>query len=297
MKLAERVLSRQELLSRVQSLPPLPQAVLELEAALRCDTAQTSRIVSAVACDQALSLTALRLANSSFYGVSGRVVSLRGAVQVLGLQTLSAVLTTAAILRSFSRPWCPGYDFDAGWRHALCTALCARLLAEATGQDAEAAYTAGLLHDVGRLVLAIHQPQALGEAIAQAAAHDDHAGAHEQALLGVDHATVGAMVAEHWRLSPAVVQAVRHHHDLPAQGSHPLCELLHVADNIAHALDLAHDSHDIVPPLSLAAWGRVAPPAERLQSLLAEVEARMQGVELDLFAAAAPDAAPHGALR
>ena len=276
-------LSRDALLSSIRALPSLPQAVLELNAALQSDDAPVDRIVNAVASDQALTLTALRIANSSFYGVSRRVVSLRDAVQVLGLHTLAAAVNTAAVMRCIGRPDCPGFDFDDCWRHAIATALCTRTLAQARGLDADAAYTAGLLHDIGRLVLAMHFAQPYSALLTQASLQDITPRTLEPEWLGMDHAEVGGLVAEHWHLAPVIVQAIGQHHEPPADGACSLLDLLHVADNITHALDLSQTANEMVPPISLDAWGRVDLQGPRLTTLFEQVETRMQGWSLGLL--------------
>ena len=273
-----------ELRARLKTLPALPSAVLELSEALRGDDVPTDRIVRAIGGDPALTLSALRLANSSFYGVSDRVVTLRDAVQILGLHMLSSAVMTAAVMAVFDRKACPAFDFDASWRHAIATALCAQMLAQSRGIDGCTAYTAGLLHDIGRLALATHFPQQHAVAIEWAAEHDASPIEAERAVLGLDHAQVGAMIATHWRLAPNVIEAIGHHHDIgpecpegAAQNStHALLDVLHLADNITHALDLSREPDEMVPALSIAAWERVRPTGEELQQVFARIEARVQ---------------------
>lgn len=276
------LVTRRSLLASIRALPSLPEAVLELNAALQSDEAPVERIVNAVASDQALMLTALRIANSSFYGVSRRVVSLRDAVQVLGLHTLAAAVNTAAVMRCIGRPDCPGFEFDANWRHAIATALCTRTLAQQHGLDADAAYTAGLLHDIGGLVLAMHFAPPYSALLQQAAAQDVCPSTLEVDQLGMGHAEVGALVAEHWHLAPSIVQAIGLHHAPPSDGPCSLPDLLHVADNIVHALDLSHTPEERVPALSLDAWSRADLHGAPLARLFAQVESRMQGMALDM---------------
>lgn len=270
------LLSADQLRARVKSLAPLPQAVHDLTTVLRRGDVSSDEIVRIMNRDAALTMTALRLANSPFYGASGRVVTLRDAVQVLGLQTLASAVLTSAVMASFDRRACPDFDFGACWRHALGTALCAQMLAQPRGLDAAEAYTAGLLHDIGRLALATHFPQALNAVTVLAASQDLPADEAERAVLGLDHAQVGAMVAAHWRLAPAVVNAIETHHRVVAGPHQPLLDVLHVADNIVHALDLSGEPDDMVPPLCLGCWERVGAGNAELLTLFARLEARMQ---------------------
>jgi putative nucleotidyltransferase with HDIG domain len=268
-----------QVLQRVRSLPTLPAIVLALEQAVRDDAAPVARILGLIGSDAALTATALRLANSSFFRVSGRVVSLRDAVQILGLRAVSSAVTTAAVMNSFGPTACPGFDARSHWRHSLAVALGAQRLAERRGIDPCTAYTSGLLHDLGTLALAVFFPQAWAATRAPGttgtAGHGLPLEAERQ-RLGIDHAQVGGMVARHWRLAPAVAEAIALHHEPPPGGS-PLPDVVHLADNIAHALDLDSGSGDeLVPPLAPGVWERLVPGADELQQLFAHIESRVE---------------------
>lgn len=276
-------LSPDEVRSRVRHLPGLPTVVLELDRALRSEEGSSDGIVRLIGRDAGLTAMALKLANSSFYGASGRVQSLRDAVQILGLRTLSTAVMTAAVMARLDPAGCPGYDGEAAWRHALGTALCAQRLADARGVDACAAYTTGLLLDVGMLALATTFPEPYAAVLAWGARHDVPPLDAERELLGVDHAEVGGMLAEHWRFPPAITHAIHRHHAVPDGQGDPLLDVVHVADNIAHALDLSRLAGAMVPPLSLAAWRRVQPPEEELRAVFEHVEDRLAHLDPSLF--------------
>lgn len=272
------LLSADEVAAQVKRLPPLPRAVHALAEALRSDAVPLERVVEIMRADQALAAAALRLANSSFYGVAGRVSTLRDAVQILGLNMLSAAVMTAAVMDRFDPARCAGFDFEGCWRHAIATALAAQQLALARGLDAEEAYTIGLLHDIGRLALASHFPQAFQASLDLGAREDIPPVVAEKELLGLDHAWVGGWVAEHWRLPAGVVRAVRHHHELPPASSCNLLDVLHLADNVTHALDVSREPCEMVPAMSIGAWERIGATGAELHELFGHVEARMKDV-------------------
>ncbi len=119
------------------------------------------------------------------------------------------------------------------------------------------AFTAGLVHDIGRLVLVSGFAASYEAAIAYQREHDCLPSEAEQAVFGFDHAAVGGLIAEHWKFSPAIVLAIAQHHDPQADRKCKLADVVHVADNMAHALDLTHREDDLVPSLSVAAWSRL----------------------------------------
>ncbi|MNV72625.1 hypothetical protein D3C71_1657290 [compost metagenome] len=153
---------------------------------------------------------------------------------------------------------CPGFDFDAFWRHSIATALTARTLAQRSHLDEDSAFTLGLLHDIGRLVLVSSYESEYARAIAYQVEHDCLMHVAERRHFGVDHADVGGVVAEHWHFAPEIVAAITDHHSPYAVSTRSLTDLLHVADNIAHGLDLSRKEDDMVPLLALDAWTRMA---------------------------------------
>ena len=259
----------------LRGLPALPQAALQALGALRDESASAERCAEAIGHDPALAARTLRLANSAFYGVPGRVASLRDAVQLLGRRPLASLLTMATVASQFDARSCPPLSFAGFWRHAIGTALAARAIAQALGRDGDLAFTVGLLHDVGRLALAAHFPAQTAAALARTRELDLGQAEVERRLLGTDHLEVGAQVAAHWCFPAEVVQALAGHHapQAAAGGAASLADSVHLADAVAHALDLADDPHEVVPAIDPAAWDRLAPATRALPAIFGPTEA------------------------
>ncbi|MEQ1683188.1 MAG: HDOD domain-containing protein [Burkholderiaceae bacterium] len=265
-------------ISAVRDLPALPAAVLELLDMLGRDDVETGALVAKISLDQALTAKTLRLANSSFYGVPRHVASVSEATAVLGLRTVRSVVTAAALTGSFKPPVCAGFDFMAFWRHAVSTAVSARLVAAELGGDTEAAFTAGLLHDIGQLVLASSFPERFAQVLAHRAAAGVELRDAEQALLGTNHASVGTMVAEHWRFPEQIVDAIGLHHTPPAGGSSgELARIVHVADALVRSLEQG-DGGEAVPSACAAIWAGMGLPAEAWAQILTETRAQTQTI-------------------
>lgn len=271
------------------NLAPLPQAILDALEALRDESLGSEACAQMLGHDPALAARALRLANSAFYGVPGRVTTLRDAVHLLGRRTLSSLLTVALLAPQAATRLGPPLSAATFWRHALGAAFAARGLAEALHADAELAFVTGLLHDIGRLTLAAHFPDELQSAIRLAQGNDQGITEVEDEQLGTSHVQVGAMVTLHWRFPPAVAQAIASHHapQAASDGRASLADVVHVADAMAHALDLNADPHERVPPLDPGAWERIALPPRVLLPVLRAAE---RGVaELSLALGIAPE--------
>lgn len=253
-----RQLTPDAILQSVHELPALPAVVLELIQSLGDAQVSAEQLAVKISHDQAIAAKTLRLANSSFYGLPRQVTSIAEATAILGLRTLRSVATAAGLVGGFDTSRCKSFDFDAFWRHSIGTALTARALAQRTRLDEDAAFTLGLVHDIGRLVLVSSYDDEYAHAIAYRAEHDCLMHAAERHHFGVDHAEVGGVIAEHWHFAPEIVTAIACHHRPPSARSKGLSDIVHVADNIAHGLDLSHMEDDMVPLLALDAWSRLA---------------------------------------
>ncbi len=264
-------LSVNDVLARVRELPALPALVIELIESLDKESTSAEQLADKISNDQALVAKTLRLANSSFYGMSREITSVADAATVLGLRTIRNIAIAAVLAEHFGRG--DGMlDFDAFWRHSLATALCSAAIARETGFEEGMAFTLGLLHDVGRLVLASAFAEQFSQVVAHQRAHDCPSLEAERAVLGTDHAAIGRLITEQWHFSPKLVAAIAGHHEPPdeADARPSLSDLVHVADNIAHALDLSKLEGDAVPLLSMTAWTRLGLDEIKCQRVFAQ---------------------------
>jgi putative nucleotidyltransferase with HDIG domain len=242
-----------EVLEQLQHLPALPTVAQELFT-MSDDEVDVQLLVQRVSQDQALAAKALQIANSSFYGAQAKVTTLRQAVTLLGTHNIRHMITTAALSNCFPKGHCAGFDFDAFWRHSIGVAICARVLAMHLRLNLDYTYTAGLLHDIGRLLLVTRFPHHYEAAIAYRVEHDCHMLEAEATMIGVDHAAAGSALARHWNFSEQLQKAIAEHHDPGDAGHGSLAAIIHVADCIAHALDLSQAADDLVPPVSATGW-------------------------------------------
>ncbi len=263
---------------RLRELPSMPQVVLDLQAALAKEDVSLDAIADTISHDQALAAKTLRIANCSFYGVPSRVVSIRQAIGILGLRSVSTLVLAAAVSDRFPRISCAGFDLGRYWRHSVAVALCSREIARRVRLDTDAAFTSGLLHDLGRLVMASQTPQQLERVYARRCELDVPMLVAERDALGSDHAQLGAEVGLRWRFGSEIVNAMRLHHEPPAASLATIVDVVHVADNVSHALNLAHDPAEIVPALDAAAWNRVGLSQAQWFTVFENTEAELDGL-------------------
>lgn len=264
-------------LDQVRQLPPLPALVLELLHSFGNEDIAIEELARKISQDQALVARALRVANSPYYGLQGKIGTIEEAIVVLGFHTVRMLVTAAGVIGRFPGPVQRWFDHQGFWQHSLGVALCAKSLAKATSENQEGAFTSGLLHDIGRLVLVTYFPEQYREVVECRRQHDMDLLEAEHALLGLDHAAVGAALMERWKLPLAIKQAVANHHDPDDVGGSLLVDLVHVANVMCHALDIGNSDDDVVPFLSGTAWSRLGIGWPEFKSFLAEVEKQYAG--------------------
>lgn len=269
-------LSREQVAARLRQLPSLPAVVTRLLDSFAQEDIDTSALARQIALDQGLTARVLRVANSSFYGLQSRVGTINEAVVVLGFRAVRSMVLAVGVNGAFRADLCPGFDPQAYLRHGVGTALAARELAGAAGHNPELAFTAGILHDIGQLVLAANFPARYAEVIAHAQQHDVDILSAERAVLGIDHTEAGVLLAESWRFPLPLAQAVSGHHAPQANDPASLAGLIHVADAVAHALGLTGSPDEQVMPVDDAAWQAAGIDAHVLEERLPRIVAGME---------------------
>lgn len=205
-------------LNRLSSLSPAVQAILPR---LGDDTFDVNELGHMVSRDPILAARVLRLANSPFYGLSRQVGSLQEATLVLGFSNLRGVVLSAGLIGTFS-------DSEAVTR-SLATAAAARSLARSMKQDESLAFTAGLLHNLGALLLGQFSPDHW-QALASESAETANARLlKERQVFGFDHCELGAEIAGDWRFPDAIQMAIRSHPHPPDEPAEKLTDLIHAA--------------------------------------------------------------------
>jgi putative nucleotidyltransferase with HDIG domain len=277
-------LTPEQLAAGVQDLPSLPAVVMELLSSVEQEDVDISVLAKKVSYDQALTAKTLRLANSSTYGLQVKVTTIQQAITFLGFQTTRNLITAAAITGCFPSGRCTGFHDKAFWRHSIATAACARALARRMRFNQDIAFTAGLLHDIGRLVLVTAHTEAYAQVVAW---HGQHGGDWldaEQAVLGIDHVDAGVALADHWNFSSTMRQAIAFHHAPDIIGAGFLAAIVHVANAIVHALDLAGEDDELVPRVSSVAWDAMGLNEEAYLHLFRETELQVDEMSAILMA-------------
>lgn len=268
----------EQIASSIQDLPSPPAVVMEILNCIDREDIDIGTLAKKVSHDQALTAKTLRLANSASYAKQVKVTTIQQAITFLGFETTRNLITAAAITGCFPEHHCAGFSFKSFWRHSIATAACAKVLARYLKFNQDYAFTAGLLHDIGRLVLVSNFPQEYEKALAWRAAHDCHLLDAEHAVLGMDHAQAGLALASSWNFSGTMQLAIVGHHAPDAPGAGFLSAIIHVADAITHALDLSDQEDDLVPVVSPVAWSALNLSERDYMHVFRETELHFQEV-------------------
>lgn len=198
-----------DVVTKIAELRPLGVTASQVLRLTADERFSAHELAGAIASDQALTAKTLRLANSAYYGFPRRITTVRDAVVLLGFRAVRAATVATCLVDAI--PGSNTLDYNDFWHYSLAVGSTAELLsrAEASGQDE--AFTAGVLHNIGRLALDQFLPTAFTEAVFRAQEHHMTLLDAERAVLGFTDAELGGALAEHWNFPQPLVDAVRNH--------------------------------------------------------------------------------------
>ena len=249
-----------QVVGAVGKLPSLPTTFASLTSALRDPDVSLGEIGEIIERDVAMTAKVLQLVNSAFFGLVCEVSTVRGAVGVLGLDTLQHLVLSVAVFHTFRvERSIPGFNLEAFERHSHLAARIAAVL-PASKPVSSAAVVAALLHDAGKLILASRLPGQFELALRTSQKENRPLHAVEKELSRVGHAEIGAYLLGLWGLPPAIVNAVYGHHQ-PPLADRPVTELdalaiTHIADALAFETEWERSGNG-PPPYSLLNAGYV----------------------------------------
>jgi HD-like signal output (HDOD) protein len=270
------------LVQKITDLPTLPSMMATITRLMQDPRTSAEELGRAISTDPALVSKVLKLVNSAFYGFPGRISTITQAIVILGFSTIRNVVLTTSVLKAFGKGGTGGVDVGRFWEHSLLTGAIARALAlEREAHFVEETFIAGLLHDMGRIVLSQKLPAEFAK-VAQAKQRTGLPQLEaEQAVLHLNHGDIGGWLARKWNLPIPYVEVMRLHH-FPLKvlegesASQPdivnLVFMIHAADAVAKgARDgaLQPDSLAAIAPkvraelkLDAAGWDRFRAKAE-----------------------------------
>lgn len=262
----------EELVSRISSVASLPDVYMRVKRVLEDPASSHQVLADALRTDPGISARLLRIANSAFYGRPGGVDSITRAVGLLGTQQVHDLVLATSVMQTFDALFPDSLKPREFWQASVLTATAAKLLAEHCGfLDSERLFVAGLLSQVGHLVLLEELPVQMGSILNALSRGDTGICAMQRQTLGFDYAQVGAALFTEWQLPAGVVGPIAGHTD-PESATHYRLEtaIVHISVGIASAEARVEPLAQILRQLSDAAWARVGLSPELFDRIRAQ---------------------------
>lgn len=227
-----------QLLRGIKVLPPSPQVLPKVLDALRHESTTLEEVGELISLDAVLTAKLLHYCNSVYFSGREPVSNVPEAIGRVGFQTIFALVSAVSGSRAFEAPTGSGLDSVQLWRHSLTAAFACKFVADDVEADGNLLFTAGLLHDIGRVVLSQAKGAEYGKLYTEAVAAKADVNALEKAAYGFTHADVGAGLIEIWKLPPVLVEAVRFHHQPAAAGAGKnMAAAVCVGNGLAHQFE------------------------------------------------------------
>jgi len=244
-------------IAKMPSLPTTVSKVLEVCNNPRTSPADLNHVISL---DPVLVGRVLKLINSAYYGLGQQVTNLVRAIIMLGINTVKNLALSSAVLHNFgSKTDFQALDMDGFWRHSLCVGVAAKVIAKHRGVDgklAEEYFTAGLLHDIGKIPLNAVLTQEYMMAVSESDRERLPLHLAEGRIIGMDHCAAGDMIAKAWKLEGAIGDAISKHHDyLNYEGPHK--EILYsvvLANRFASLMEVGFSGNRYPDKIDPSVW-------------------------------------------
>ena len=263
-----------------RSLGSYGPVLAEIEAALQSPQCNLNSIGDAIQKDPDLTARLLRLANSPFFGFANRLSTVAEAVSLLGIQQIEDMIVASSVLEQFKGVPEQLVNMDSFWRHSLAVGICARLLAmERRLPKPDKFFVAGLLHDVGRLVLFSQATEQAKKVFECSQSEKILLRDAEKKVLGYDHQQIAAELLQSWSYPNALVQAVAFHHAPGSSVARLDASVVHVADHLVNAMGIGSSGERFIPPLDEKSWAMLGLGPEILGRLIEAVDEQILAVE------------------
>ena len=260
---------------KLGSPPHIYERLMEVINHPRGGAADVAKVIRE---DTALTARLLKAVNSAFFSFPRRIDTVSQAVTVVGTSQVRDLALATSVVTLFKDVPPDLADMDGFWKHSLAVGVGARVLAGFRREgNVERFFVAGMLHDVGKLVLYLQAPEEARAALDYSRTEEALLHKSEQEVMGFDHAQVGEALMDLWNMPLSLREAIRFHHSPTRANRFPAeTAAIHASDIIVHAMGLGNSGERFVPPLSPEAWEALGVEAQLLSSCLEEMERQFE---------------------
>ncbi len=265
-----------ETVENISTIPTLSIVIDKLAKLLRNPQTSAEEIGKAIATDQSLAAKVLRLVNSAFYGFPGKISTITHAVVILGFSTIKNIVLTASIFDVFSKKNTAPSDFNIEkfWLHSIGCGSASQAVAIQLGfKEKEECFIAGLIHDIGKIVLYYHFPGEFKGVFRNAREKGILFMESEKEVLDISHDEIGAIITQRWNLPENFQQVVRHHHHPSlSKEFYAMTGIVHAADILARAMGIGNGGDDRIPRIDETVWKDLGFENVSLESIVEGVD-------------------------
>jgi putative nucleotidyltransferase with HDIG domain len=260
---------------RIKNLPTIPGIFKKISAMVENPDTSPAQVARLISQDQVLSAKVLRMANSAFFGQSRKISSITQALIILGFDVVKGLVLSTSVFDMMKK------SMDGLWEHSIGCAAAAGVLAKKIGrEDAEEVLLAGLLHDLGKVILILQLPEETERILALSREKGVSFYEAEKEILDFNHGDVGLWLAEHWNLPYNLAEPMRFHHQPERATIAPeQTALVHLANIIIRARGFGFGGDRFVPFLSHDAWKQTGLSVKDFDGLLKDLEPKLMNIQ------------------
>ncbi len=267
-------------------LSSLPFIYIKINNAINDRHSSIRDISDIISGDPSLTTRLLRLVNSAFYGFPSKIDTVSRALLAVGTNQLRDLALATSVMSLFKGIPAGLVSMESLWRHSVACGLAAKMLSTARRREAnmERFFTAGIIHDIGRLVIYKMMPDAAQEMILRCRVNNEPLYLVEKEVIGFDHADLGRALVQLWNLPASLEEMIACHHSPSEARLYPVeaC-VVHIADYIAHEMQLGESGEQYIPPLDKKVWKLVGIPESALSFISDPLRAEFEDVVQSLW--------------
>ena len=264
-----------KVINEVQKLPTLPAVANKVTKLLKDPTCTAIRVSEVIDKDPSLTIRVLRLVNSAFYSMRTEVTNVRHAVALLGFKTISQMVITISVFDVFKGGYGREFDREGFWKHSIGCAVISQNIAQLINYaGVDDCFTAGLLHDIGKVVVDQYLHEEMEQVIRLTQERDISFADAEKEIMGVTHADIGGQVMNNWKIPVRIMVAVKYHHNvLEERGDSedardPIVDIVRLSDVMCRREKIGYTGDRLCPDITEELYSRLNTSKEVIDQLI-----------------------------